>query len=158
MSGYVPGTHAKYPYLTDTGSQDRKSDWVQAGDPPWGRACAEKKPTRCDTRLAFDASRKALLRESVHNGFLPERSVELGFRDCSWARFIPAHRVPRQLLVLSGRGKKSLLGLPRSFKSKFFVKHSIRNDSMRKDDGIIVYSVLFFKKRCWLLMRTRLFS
>eukprot|EP00757_Euglenozoa_sp_SAG-D1_P013339 gene13338-21085_t len=22
MSGYVPGTHAKYPYLTETGAQD----------------------------------------------------------------------------------------------------------------------------------------
>eukprot|EP00757_Euglenozoa_sp_SAG-D1_P019302 gene19302-6562_t len=33
MSGYVPGTHAKYPYLTETGAQDQKSDWAQAEDP-----------------------------------------------------------------------------------------------------------------------------
>eukprot|EP00757_Euglenozoa_sp_SAG-D1_P016177 gene16177-biopygen4532 len=26
----VPGTHAKYLYLTETGAQDRKSDWAQA--------------------------------------------------------------------------------------------------------------------------------
>eukprot|EP00757_Euglenozoa_sp_SAG-D1_P027078 gene27078-biopygen17636 len=26
-------THAKYPSLTETGVQDRKSDWVQADDP-----------------------------------------------------------------------------------------------------------------------------
>eukprot|EP00757_Euglenozoa_sp_SAG-D1_P022761 gene22761-1366_t len=31
-SGYVLGTHAKYPYLTETGAQDRKSDWAQAED------------------------------------------------------------------------------------------------------------------------------
>eukprot|EP00757_Euglenozoa_sp_SAG-D1_P002884 gene2883-13648_t len=30
------GTHAKYPYSSETGAQDRKSDWAQAEHPPRG--------------------------------------------------------------------------------------------------------------------------
>eukprot|EP00757_Euglenozoa_sp_SAG-D1_P010211 gene10211-3163_t len=32
----IPGTHAKYPYLTEAGAQYRKSDWAQAEDPSRG--------------------------------------------------------------------------------------------------------------------------
>eukprot|EP00757_Euglenozoa_sp_SAG-D1_P002002 gene2002-biopygen1271 len=31
---HVPGTHVKYPYLTETGAQDRKSVWAQADENP----------------------------------------------------------------------------------------------------------------------------
>eukprot|EP00757_Euglenozoa_sp_SAG-D1_P014929 gene14929-biopygen16931 len=32
----IPCTHVKYPYLTETGPQDRKSDWAQPEDPRLG--------------------------------------------------------------------------------------------------------------------------
>eukprot|EP00757_Euglenozoa_sp_SAG-D1_P001531 gene1531-biopygen10967 len=32
VSELVPGTYAKYPYLTEMGALDRKSDWAQADE------------------------------------------------------------------------------------------------------------------------------